>query len=61
MLKVAMKIEERSFKNAVGENIKFVTYEAEIDGETIKFAPKDSDKKLCEFLLKGKDLTPEEE
>ena len=61
MVKVVMKIEEWSFKNVVGENIKFIIYEVVIDGETIKFAPKDLDKKLCDFLLKGKDLKPEEE
>lgn len=60
MLKTVMKIEQRSFVNAAGDNIKFITFESEIDGEVIKFAPKDSDKKLCEFLLKGKDLSPEE-
>lgn len=61
MLQVTMKIEKRSFKNAAGENIKFITYTAFIGGEEIKMQPKEGEKKLCEFLLQAEDLTPEGE
>ena len=47
MLKVAMKIEKRSFKNSTGEEIRFQV--------------KTDDKKLFEYLTKDEDLLPEEE
>lgn len=61
MLKVAMKIEKRSFKNSTGEEIGYLACVADIHGEGIRFQVKTDDKKLFEYLTKDEDLLPEEE
>ncbi len=61
MLKVAMKIEKRSFKNSNGEEIGYLACVADIHGEEIRFQVKSEDKKLFEYLTKDSDLLPEEE
>lgn len=60
MYKVEMEIEERVFTGNDGKEVKYISYRGYINGEYIKFQPKADDKKLCEFLLSGEDLTPED-
>lgn len=61
MLKVAMKIEKRSFVNGNGEEIGYLACVSDIHGEEIRFQVKNDDKKLFEYLTKEDDLLPEEE
>ncbi|GEM_PF-2281939 len=60
MLKVAMKIEQRSFENKDGQEIGYLACVANIHGEEIRFQVKPDDKKLFEFLTREDDLLPEE-
>lgn len=60
MYKVEMEVEERSFTDKEGKEIKYTSYQAMIHGEYVRFQPKTEDKKICEFLLRGEDLSPED-
>ena len=55
-MKVTMTIKKDSFTNREGKKIDFISYTAEIGGETISFDPRESDKKLLKYLLKGEAL-----
>lgn len=59
-MKVTMTIKKDSFTNREGRKIDFTSYTAEIGGEVISFDPRESDKKLLKFLLKGEDLEADE-
>lgn len=39
-----------------GRIVEYYSYEAEIEGETVKFQPKPADKRMLELLLKHFDL-----
>ena len=55
-MKVVMEIRKGEFVNRDGEIIGYYSYTAELMGETVKFTPKETDKKLVEHLLKGCEL-----
>lgn len=52
-MQVTMEIKKGEFVNRDGEVISYYSYTAELMGETVKFTPKETDKKLVEHLLKG--------
>lgn len=55
-MKVTLEIKKGEFVNRDGEAISYYSYTAELLGETVRFTPKDTDKKLVEHLLKGCEL-----
>lgn len=57
-MKVTMEIRKGEFVNRDGEIISYYSYAAELMGETVKFTPKETDKKLVEHLLKGCQIEP---
>ena len=57
-MKVEMEIRKGEFVNRDGELIGYYSYTVELMGETVKFTPKETDKKLVEYLLKGYELEP---
>ena len=57
-MKVTLEIKKGEFVNREGEIIRYYSYTAEVMGETVKFTPKDTDKKLVEHLLKGCQIEP---
>lgn len=60
-MKAEMTIKAGTFTNREGKKIDFVTYTAEIMGEEIRFEPRETDKKLLNFLLRGCELEEEAE
>ena len=55
-MKAEMTIKAGTFTNKEGKKIDFVSYTAEIMGEEIRFEPRETDKKLLNFLLRGCEL-----
>lgn len=60
-MKAEMTIKAGTFTNREGKKIDFVIYTAEIMGEEIRFEPRETDKKLLNFLLRGCELEEAEE
>lgn len=60
-MKAEMTIKAGKFINREGKEISYITYTAEIMGEEIKFEPRETDKKLLNYLLKGCELENEED
>lgn len=58
-MKAEMTIKAGTFTNKEGKKIDFVSYTAEIMGEEIRFEPRETDKKLLNFLLRGCELEDE--
>ena len=58
-MKAEMTIKAGKFINREGKEISYITYTAEIMGEEIKFEPRETDKKLLNFLLRGCELEEE--
>lgn len=49
-MKFEMTVEEKTFKSESGDTMTYLDYTVDMLGEPIKFAPKDSFKKLAEYL-----------
>lgn len=50
-MKVDCNIMKESFKNEQGENIEFISYKIEIDGESFSLFPRKEDKRLIAHIL----------
>lgn len=51
-MKLELTVTQEQFTNKDSEVITYFVYSAEIEGETVKFQPKDADKKLVEHFVK---------
>lgn len=51
-MEITLKVTQESFTKENGEKIEYLSYTAEIEGETVRFVPKTEDKKFVEHFAK---------
>ena len=51
-MKLELTVTQEQFTNKDGEVITYFVYATEIEGDTVKFAPKEADKKFVEHFVK---------